>query len=427
MFWVESWFDSERMQCKTTLLPLTQKTVDRARPRKVKHEIYCGRIKGFLLRVLPSGKKAYYVRYRSDEKDIRERIGSTTEIAFADAKAYAQARLTEVGAPAESRRVSRSRRLQTPRRVSDLPTLEDFAERFIREHVDVRLKPCSKRKYRQMLRTAILPRFGKHRLDEISRADVIRWHGKMCDTPYEANASLRLLSSIFGRAREWEVLPETLTPPTSGVKKYPGKTRERFLSPEERVALEQALDRGLELPRNRVGTLRWESAAAIRLLSFTGMRRSEVCNLTWMMVDWRHRCLRLPDSKTGKKVVPLSDAAIELLRECRRRAKERRCASEYVVPSKNGTAILPSTLTRTWTNIRNRIPGFERVRLHDLRHSAASDAINAGVPLAVVGKILGHKKPSTTARYAHISDKALKEGVQVMGEAITRNSRGKGK
>ena len=161
---------------------------------------------------------------------------------------------------------------------------------------------------------------------------------------------------------------------------------------------------------------------AFHLSAHTGMRRGEVCDLTWPMVDWRHRCLRLPESKTGKKTVPLSDSALDLLRDCRARAQRRRARSEYVVPNRSGAAIRPSTLTATWIRIRNRLPGFERVRLHDLRHSAASDAINAGVPLAVVGKILGHRKPSTTARYAHISDKALAEGVQLMGTAISENS-----
>ncbi len=404
-----------------TMPTLTKRTVERAKPRKARYELTCGTLKGFILRVLPSGKKAYYVRYRTAEgKDVRERIGVVTDIEFANARAFAQSRLLAVGAPSESRRLT-----TPPRRASNLPRLDDFAERFIHEHVDVRLKRYSREKYRQLLRTAILPRFGKHRLDEINRADVIRWHGKMRETPYEANAALVLLSSIYGRAKEWDVVDATFTPPTRHVKKFPGKSRERFLSPEERVRLEVALDRGLSLNRNEHGALRWESVAAIRILAYTGMRRGEVCDLTWPMVDWRHRCLRLPDSKTGKKTVPLSAAALEILRACQKRAKARGSRSVYVVPNKHGAAIRPSTLTATWVRIRDRLPGFERVRLHDLRHSAASDAINAGVPLAVVGKILGHRKPSTTARYAHISDKALAAGVELMGSAISAHSRKK--
>ena len=116
---------------------LTKKAVDRAKPRKARYELTCGALKGFILRVLPSGKKAFYVRYRTEDgKDVRERIGLTTEVSFADAKAFAQARLLEVGAPAEPGRVAHQ--ATATRRVSDLPTLREFAERFI--HVSTPVK-----------------------------------------------------------------------------------------------------------------------------------------------------------------------------------------------------------------------------------------------------------------------------------------------
>ena len=106
-----------------------------------------------------------------------------------------------------------------------------------------------------------------------------------------------------------------------------------------------------------------------------------------------------------------------------RDAAARNNPSSFVVPTSNGGPIEGANLTHTWMRIRKRV-GLEDVRLHDLRHSAASDAINAGVPLAVVGKILGHRKPSTTQRYAHISDEALAEGVARMGAVIEKNSSG---
>ncbi len=156
------------------------------------------------------------------------------------------------------------------------------------------------------------------------------------------------------------------------------------------------------------------------------MRASEVLGLTWDMVDERHSCFRLPDSKTGQKVVPVSDRALDLVRECREVWKA--CAFEpkprHVVYSKNGKRIWSCSLSRTWVHrICARLPGFEGVRLHDLRHSMASDAIMAGAPLAVVGKILGHRKPETTARYAHIEDSVLSEAVQTVSEAMHHSTK----
>jgi integrase len=158
----------------------------------------------------------------------------------------------------------------------------------------------------------------------------------------------------------------------------------------------------------------------------TGMRRTEICDLTWEMVDYRHRCFRLPESKTGQKVVPVSSRVLDLVRECR--SKWKACSFDpkprFVVFSQNGQRLEPSSLSRTWcTGVRDRIPGLEGVRLHDLRHSMASDAIMSGVPLAVVGKILGHRKPETTARYAHIADTVLNDAVELVAETIHRGTK----
>jgi len=214
------------------------------------------------------------------------------------------------------------------------------------------------------------------------------------------------------------------------VKKFPTKSRERFLTPEERATLEAFLERAQNTEGNQYGHLRWHSVAAIRLLALTGMRRDEVLNLTWDMVDYRHRCFRLPDSKTGQKVVPVSDDTLELVRECRRVWEA--CAHDpkprYVIYSRMGTRVRSAALSATWSRrVRDRIPGFEGVRLHDLRHSAASDALMAGVPLAVVGKILGHRRPETTARYAHIADSAsARRSRRCRGRSGTAHGRGSG-
>ncbi len=405
---------------------LSERQVARAKPRKTKYELSCSVLTGFVLRVLPSGKKAYYIRTRDAAgKDCRRRLGSTTEMSFAEATALVSEVLSTI------RPLPAPQRPAAMPRLSDLepptcPSVQEFGERFLREHANVRLKPPTQRKYRQMLARNVVPTFGDRALDELSFADISRFHASMSDTPYEANANLLLLSSMYHRAVEWGVLERSYTLPTRGVKKFPTRSRERFLSPEERAILDAFLDRALAIPANKPGHLRWHSVAAIRLLAMTGMRRSEVLDLKWQMVDYRHRCLRLEDSKTGQKVVPVSDDVLALIRECREvwECCPYRPRPEYVIYSRMGGRVANSTLTATWsTGVRDRIPGFERVRLHDLRHSAASDALMAGVPLALVGKILGHRRPETTARYAHIADSVMSDAVDAMSRAIRHSTK----
>lgn len=409
---------------------LTQRTVARAKARKSRYELSCSVLTGFTLRVLPSGKKAYYVRYRDElGKDRRCRIGATTEVSFEEAVQRATEKLSGYVAPAAVRapaakRTPAAKPPPAARHEAGAPLFEHFADRFLQEHVTVHLKPKTQQNYCQVLRARLVPKFGRRRIDEIEFADVARFHASMLDTPYAANACLLILSSIYSRAIEWGVLGRDFMPPTRGVKKFKARSRERFLTPKERARLDRYLDEASEAKgRHR---LAWSAVAAIRLLAMTGMRRDEVLNLTWEMVDYRHRCFRLPDSKTGAKVVPVSKRALELVRECRLRWES--CGydpkPDYVIYSRNGKRLCSSSLSKTWSlRVRDRIPGLKGVRLHDLRHSMASDAIMAGVPLAVVGKILGHRRPETTARYAHIADSVLTDAVEKVSEAMEHNGR----
>ncbi|MEZ4379699.1 MAG: site-specific integrase [Nannocystaceae bacterium] len=409
---------------------LTARYCDRAKPRGRKYEVACAALRGFVLRVLPSGKKAYYVRHVVDGKDRRTRLGATNEISFADARRRALELLSGVGEseaespplpPMRSVNPAGARRSRRPAEaaVPSAPRVREYAHRYLSDHVERTLKPRTQALYRGLVRK-IVAHFGEHRLDAISRAEVESWHASMSDIPYAANGGVRVLSNMFSRAIDWGVLPRQFFPPTRKIKLYRERRRERFLTPEERARVEEALTRAVTLPPGTTGRLRWHTAAALRLLSLTGMRRDEVLDLTWDMVDTRHRVFRLPESKTGQKVVPIGSPVLELVEQLRERARP---GCPYVIYSRSGGRLDSSSITRSWATFRKTLGGLDDVRLHDLRHSAASDALMSGVPLAVVGKILGHKNPSTTARYAHISDTVLSEAVETMAAAIVRNGK----
>ncbi|MCB9752937.1 MAG: site-specific integrase [Myxococcales bacterium] len=282
----------------------------------------------------------------------------------------------------------------------------------------VYLKPGTQRRYRDHLARHLLPALGDRRLDAITAADVTRLHGSMRETPAQANNALSVLSTLFSCAARWGALPADHAAPTQYVRKYKLRARARFLTPEERARLERALAEGERVASGRAGALRWSTVGAIRLLALTGMRRGEVLGLRWSMVDRRRRCLRLPDSKTGQKVVPISGHALALLDELARR---RAPGCDYVLYSSQRRPLHTSTLEDSWRIVRARA-GLEGVRLHDLRHSAASDAINAGVSLEVIREILGHADIRTTQRYAHLTRGVIAEGVERMGASIVAAS-----
>jgi len=157
--------------------------------------------------------------------------------------------------------------------------------------------------------------------------------------------------------------------PARGVPLFKGKKMERFLSPPE---IARWSDTVANMERH--GRLHPSAAAGLRLLVFTGCRKSEIMTLQWSYVDFDRSCLRLPDSKSGEKVVHLPEAAVELLRGLPR-------TSVWVLPGdrerRAGADGHYSALQDAWERVREEadLPGL---RLHDLRHSFASFAIADG-------------------------------------------------
>lgn len=418
-----------------------------AKAREKPYELTCAAVPGFLLRVLPSGKKAFFVRYRAEGKDRRERLGLMGDdftaddarrmaLRILDGETDERARGHEAGKVRAEAVLARSRQRVVPDEAPASPTpiavpevlepscgmmtVRELVDRFDREHIAVRLKPSTANIYRHTIRKHILPALGQRAIDSVRHADVERLHSSLKEIPGVANYTLCVISSMYTRAiRDWELMGGAN--PAHRVPKFRIDPVERFLTPEERRAIDAVIREGRATPAGRRGHIEQGAAWAIHLLALTAMRRDEVCGLEWPMVDWRTSCLRLPDSKTGKKVVPVSSAVLSLLREIHEHHDNPRTG--LVVRSRCGGRL--KGLNRTWSGIRARA-GLPDVRLHDLRHSAASDAIMSGVPLQVVGKMLGHKNWQTTQRYAHIADHVVHDAVELMSKTILSATDGTG-
>ena len=389
--------------------------VKECKPRAKMYEVICDALPGFALRVLPSGRKVALVRYRVEGKDRRVKIGQLgAGLSIEEARrqaavmlAHVQAGEVEVEPPSPKAASKPAPRRQVEPREPAIVSLRELAQRFVRVHVDVHLKPGTAERYRYQLASIILPALGDRDFRSIKRADVQELHASMKDRPGAANNMLMVISSLYTRIIEdWELAE--IRNPARGIKLFPLRRRERFLTPEERQRLHAVIEAGLKLPAGRRGHLRVETVWALDLLALTGRRRNEILMLKWSMIDWQHSLLNLPDTKTGDLRVPVSARVLALLKHIHEQTGRPR--DGYVLRTYKGTRL--RGINDTWRKVR-AAAGLEDVRLHDLRHSFASDALMSGVPLAVVGELLGHKQAQTTQRYAHLANHVVRQALEV--------------
>ena len=161
------------------------------------------------------------------------------------------------------------------------------------------------------------------------------------------------------------------------------------------------------------------AVAAIRLLMLTGCRKNEILCLRWEGVALDQNELRLPDAKTGARVVPLSPSAVKLLS-----GLPREPGNPWVIPGRKPGAHM-SNVDQAWKAVRGRA-GLEDVRIHDLRHSYVSRALALGESLPMIGKLLGHSQVETTARYAHLARDSVQEAAERIAGSIAADVLGEG-
>ena len=368
---------------------ITRKAVDSLTAREREYMVWDSDIKGFGVRVHASGRKVYVVKYRHGGRVIKKTIGPHDAIP----PAAARRRAAEIITAARTGRDLAGRVLPLP--TSDGPTVHDLAGRFLEEHVPGHCKRSTAHSYELAIRRHVLPRLGSRRVAEVTRADVASLHGRMHATPFGANRTLRILSAMFSAAELWGLRPQGSNP-CRYVKRFRERKRERFLSDAEYRRLGTALRKA-----ESTGAVAAPAVAAIRLLMLTGCRLSEIMDLRWDHVVLEARELRLPDSKTGAKVVHLGESAVAVLRGIARKE-----GNPWVIAGRRpGTRI--ASLHYPWGRIR-RLAGLDDVRIHDLRHSFASGGLLVGEGLPMIGRLLGHSEVKTTARYAHLADDPVK-------------------
>ena len=372
---------------------LTARLARQSRPGGKDTILFDKSLPGFGLRIHPSGRKVWIVQARIEGRSRRIVIARHGEIDLAQARRRARDMLAHVRAgqnPAED-----------IRREKEAPAFREFAAEYLRR-CNPLWKPSGRQTVRIYLKARILPTFGRMPLDRIRNEDVAAWFDAASrDRPGAANRAFEILRSMMFRAEEWG-LRERGTNPCVGIRKNPRRNIARFLDTDELARLGRALDaREADSP---------QSVAAIRLLALTGCRRGEVLNLRWR--DIGEDSIKLPDSKTGPRAVPLGEAARAHIGAL----PGTRDPVAHLFPRHaegRGLWILTNCWLAVCADAR-----LGRLRLHALRHTAASQAVMSGENLPLVGKLLGHRRHRTTAGYAHLADGHLVEAAEKVGRLI---------
>ena len=412
---------------------ITKRKVDELQPGERDVFLWDTELPGFGCKVTPKGNRVYVLQYGQAGRDRRITIGRHgIDVTAEQARLEAQ-RLRGLVATGGAPTGMGAKR-------SEVITVAELGQRYLEDYAIPHKKPSGIAQDRRNLQNHVVPLMGKLRVSAVERADVARVMKEIAagktakdeKTKHQgrrivrggkivANRVQALLSKMFALAEDWKLRPEGSNP-CRGVRRYAERKVERFLSGDELARLGAALKsvaaRAVRVPapagisgRRRPTGIRAASVPALRLLLLTGCRIGEVLSLRWENVNLERRLLLLDDSKTGAKPVFLSTVAAEFIGTL-----PREVGTEYVFPGdRPGKPIV--SLRKTWERVC-KIAKIDALRLHDLRHSYASVGAADGLSLPVIGALLGHSHPSTTARYAHLAASPLYAAADAIGARI---------
>ncbi len=417
------------------IVRISKTTVDAAKPAAERYVIWDDKLKGFGLRVTPNGVKTYVARYRAgggrSGQPRQFSVGRHGTITAEQARIDAGKILADATRDLDPQADRAKKR-------ADI-TVAQLCDLYLAEGCTTK-KPLTLYTDKSRIERHIKPLLGSKRLAAVTPADIERFQrdvaaGKTAVTAKPSRKALRaggltgqalakaekrsrsdpapkggkgaatramgLLGGIFTFAVTRKMRTDN---PVRGIVRFKDRQSQRFLDADELARLGAALTTAEE-------TLNANGIAVIRLLFLTGARKSEIEGLRWAEVDPLWGCLRLPDSKTGAKILPVGPAALAVFDTL-----PRSNSSPFVFPSQADPKRHYVGTPRVWAKVKvlANLPG---VRLHDARHTLASLAVSGGQSLPIIGAILGHRDVKTTAQYAHLAASPVRTAIDLISRA----------
>lgn len=418
---------------------LTKRMIENKQAPEKEEMIWCSTVKGFGVRFYPSGKKAFILKRRVGSgrlaKQRKMTLGTypVMSLVVAQRKAIDAIAKMQSGQDIVQERVEEQRAAKEKRdaemSVSDL--IEQWLEtdalrsRMRGPRFGTLRNPKDVKSNANQLKRHVRPLIGKVKLSELTKKDI----KKMRDDVARGKTAIREKTGFRGLARVTggegtatkvvRILGSVLSygvregliavNPASGIILPPSRKVERYLSRAEQTRLESVLRDMSAEPKYERGV------AIIRLLMLTGCRKNEIETLEWKAVDFERNFVSFGKSKTGAKVIPFSQAALDIINNVPRFE-----SSIYVFPSYQIMDYYKG-VPKVWNEVRRRAK-IEDCRLHDLRHNFASVAASNGASLPMIGALLGHTQAQTTARYAHLTNHSLLELAEQVSATIDERS-----
>lgn len=337
------------------------------------------KVRGLQLRAFGQSK-AFYLYYRTRNGRVRKpKVGTWPDLTLPKARTIARVMLDEVatgGDPSIKRQADRK-----------AATVADMCDRYMREHGNHKK---SKRDDERLIRLYVR-RLAREPVADVTYTDVADWHAGI-KAKVQANRALALMSTMLNMAERWDWRPIGSNP-CRHVRRHKEQRRRRYMTADEAVRVFAAIEAKARPQPHAV--------AFIKLLIYTGARKSEIAAARWSDIDGD--VLRLPDSKNGRaRAIHLPQPALDAL---------------ATLPRTSGTICMIADPYKTWYAVRDEA-GCPDLRLHDLRHSFASAGLSAGLDLAAIGELLGHASAQTTKGYAHLMEDAGRAAATRTAELI---------
>ena len=369
---------------------LTPHMIASLKPRARDYTIYDAGCSGLALRVQPTGARSWVTWERTKGKTRRITLGTLRDLTLEQARLAL--RRHQAGIRAAARPETRL-------------TYRQLVKLFLAEKQDkytTKTLSC----LNSYLNTQLLPAFGNQQLHRITTPAVADWfYGYSQTHSGGANVALIHFTTIWKWGKQNEHIPKGLPNPAAPIRKNHRDPRGRMLNTADLKRLAAVLD----APPLRAG----DAANAVRLILLTGCRSGEILRLSWAEV--KRTRLNLTRTKTGPRTVLLSPEATA---EFNRLREEQE--TNFVFPSPADPTRPRATIKGGWTRIKAAAKLPDTLRLHDLRHTYASHAVLAGESLYLTGKLLGHRKPQSTERYAHLDGKTLAKAADQVAAEIER-------
>ena len=403
---------------KNRQIRITQTFATRVKaPVKGNRIYYDSGLAGFGLRVTEKGAKSFILNYVIHGRERRYTIGSLGEYTAETARGKAVELRQRIRDGVDPFDVLEQRKQESIEAHARVRTLKQLSDAYLAQYAEPNKRAGTVYDDRSLLNGVILPCLGDLPIGGIKRGDIAELHASLKATPYRANRAMALLHHMFAWAMaddsgEWAVDKN----PEDGVKKYHEEKRDRWLSEDELIRLADALDKyprqcgqgaGIsEKQREWLQTEARRAMDALRLIMVSGCRKGEALTAQWSDFDLVRGVWTKPSHRTKEKKtehVALNAQALALLERMERKG-------EYLFPARTGGHL--KDVKGVWKKV-SKLAKLEAVRVHDLRHSFASHLVSSGVSLPIVGKLLGHTQPQTTARYAHLADNPQRDAANL--------------